>query len=42
MIIVCPKQDLNLGLSRIAVFEDCKATGLTTQPQWLDKVAKFI
>ena len=42
MIILRPKQDLNLSLSRIAVFEDCKATGLTTQPPRLDKVAKFI
>ena len=28
---VSPKQDLNLGPSRIAVFEDCKATALTTK-----------
>ena len=26
----------NLGPSRIAVFEDCKATDITTQPPWLD------
>ena len=33
--------DSNLGLSRIAVFEDCKATALTTQPPGLDyKVSK--
>ena len=32
MIILCPKQDLNLGPSRIAVFKDCKATALITQP----------
>ena len=25
-------QDLNLGPSRIAVFEDCKVTALTIQP----------
>ena len=36
MIILCPKQTLNLDPSRIAVFEDCKDTVLTTQPQWLD------
>ena len=34
----CPKQDLNLGQSRIAVFEDYKATALTTQPSQLDKL----
>ena len=33
-----PEHDSNLGLSRIAVFEDCKATALTTQPPWLDPV----
>ena len=31
----CPEQDLNMGPSRIAVFEDCKATALTTQRPWL-------
>ena len=35
-----PKQDLNLGQSRIAVFEDCKDTALTTQPSQLDKLFK--
>ena len=30
-----PEWDLNLGLSRIAVFEDCKASPLTTQPPLL-------
>ena len=30
-----PKQDSNLGPSRIAIFRDCKATALTTQPPWL-------
>ena len=29
------ERDLNLGLSRIAVCVDCKATALTTQPPWL-------
>ena len=28
--------DLNLGPSKIAVFEDCKDAALTTQPPWLD------
>ena len=37
MIILCPKQDLNLGPSRIADFDDSKATALTTQPPRLDK-----
>ena len=36
LIILCPKQDLNLGPSRIAVFKDCKATALITQPPRLD------
>ena len=27
-----PKQDLNLAFSGTAVFEDCKATALTSQP----------
>ena len=31
-----PEWDLNMGLSRIAVFQDCKATALTTQPPRLD------
>ena len=30
------KGDLNLGLSRIAVFEDFKVTTLTTRTPWLD------
>ena len=30
------KYDLNLGQSRMAVFEDCQAAALTTQPTWLD------
>ena len=40
MIILCPKGDSNLGLSRIriAVVEDCKATALTTQPPRLDGI----
>ena len=33
---MCPKWDLNLGLSRIAVFEDCKAIAPTTQPPQKD------
>ena len=33
---VCPEQDSNLGLCRIAVLEDCKATALTTPPPRLD------
>ena len=37
MIILFPKRDLKLGPSRIAVFEDCKATVLPTQPPGLDK-----
>ena len=31
-----PKRDLNLVPSRVAIFEDCKATTLTTQPPRLD------
>ena len=40
MIILCHKQDLNLGPSRIAVFKDCKATALTAQPPRLDQNLK--
>ena len=32
---------MNLGPSRIAVFEDCKATALTTQPPRLDIIQIF-
>ena len=35
---MCHKQDWNLGLSQIAVFDDFKATALTTQPPWMDRV----
>ena len=35
-LYLAPKRDLHLGLSRIAVFEDCKATALTTQPPLLN------
>ena len=28
--LICPKQDLNLGTSKFAVFESCKATALIT------------
>ena len=35
------KRDSNLGLSRIAIFEDCRATALTTQPTWLDSFSEF-
>ena len=31
-----PKQDSNLGPRRIAIFEDCKATALKTQPPGLN------
>ena len=31
-----PEGDLNLGSSRFAVFDNCKATALTTQPPWQD------
>ena len=41
MTVICPKQDLSLDPSRIAVFEDSKATALTTQPPWLDGVEKL-
>ena len=34
-----PKRDLSLGPSTIAVFEDYKATALTTQPPWLDEIS---
>ena len=30
----CPERDSNMGPSRIAVVEDCKA--ITTQPPWMD------
>ena len=33
-----PERDLSLGPSRNAVFEDCKATNLTSQPPQLDQV----
>ena len=36
MIILCPNRDLNLGLPRIAVVEDCKAIALTTHSPQLD------
>ena len=36
MIVLCPMQDLNLGPSRIAVFEGCKAIALTAQSLRLD------
>ena len=41
MKILCPKRDLNLGLSRIAVFEDCKLTALTTQPPRLVSITCY-
>ena len=31
-----PERDSNLGLREIALFEDCEATALTTQPLRLD------
>ena len=31
----CPQRNLNMGPSRIDVFDDCKATTLTTKPIWL-------
>ena len=37
----CPKQDLNLGPSRIASFKDCKTTALATQPPWLDQYQRL-
>ena len=37
----CTKRDSNLGPSSIAVFEDCKATVLTTQPPQLDLERTF-
>ena len=40
--ILCPKQDLSLGPSKIAVFEDCQATALTTQPPRLDEIKRFV
>ena len=36
------EQDSNLGSSSIAVFEDCKATALTTQPPRLDALWRFL
>ena len=36
-----PEWDSNLGLSRIVVFEDCKATALTTQPPKLDPFVSY-
>ena len=33
-----PEWDLNLGPSRIAVFEDCYATALTTQLDYNDSL----
>ena len=33
-----PMQDLNLGQCRMAVYENCQANVLTTQPPWLDKL----
>ena len=36
-----PEWDSNLDPSRIAVFEDCKATALTTQPPRLDNVLSY-
>ena len=35
-------RDLNLGPSRIAVFEDCKASALTTKPPQLDFSCYFL
>ena len=37
----CTELDFNLGPSSIAVFEDCKATALTTQPLRLDSPCKL-
>ena len=31
---MCPERDLNLGQRKMAVFGDCQATLLTTQPPW--------
>ena len=36
------EQDSNLGSSRIAVFGDCKATALTTQPPRLDALWRLL
>ena len=36
LLHTCPKWDSNLGQRRMAVFEDCQATTLTTQPPRLD------
>ena len=33
---------MNLGLCRIAVFEDCKATALSTQPTRLSSLKNYI
>ena len=37
IILISPKQNLNLGPSRIADFEDCNDTALTTQPSGLNE-----
>ena len=38
-MLICQEQDSNQGQHRMAVFEDCQAITLTTQPQRLDKSA---
>ena len=38
IIHLCPKQDLNPGSSRIAIFYECKATALTNQPPRLNNI----
>ena len=35
----CPERDLSLDYCRMAAFEDCQATMLTTQPPRLDNPA---
>ena len=38
----CPERHLSLGLIRIVVFEDCKASALTTQPPWLVRSSCYL
>ena len=38
---LCPERDLSLGQRRMAIFEDCQATMLTTQPPQLANPHKY-
>ena len=42
IMLISPEWDSNLGQHRMAAFEDCQATTLTSQPQRLNKSEFFV